>query len=189
MLVDELSSGRRTLFRFVAVVIGLVVAGVAGYVGFVAFVGSAGSTAGGVMVLAAGTGFAAFFSPCSFPLLLTFLARRSAESPTAAVVSSVRVALGAGLLLLLIAVVIGLGGSALAGIVEFQSFGGRVFRLAIGIVLIVFGLRQARVWVFSAGWLDRVAAGSARLFDPSRVAGASRRDVVYGFGYLLAGFG
>lgn len=187
--MDELTARRRTLFRFVAVVIGLVVAGVGGYGGFVAFVGSGGSTATGVMVLAAGTGFAAFFSPCSFPLLLTVLARRSAESPTAAMVSSVRVALGAGLLLLLIAGVIALSGSALARIVEFDSVSGRVFRLSIGMVLIVFGLRQARLWVFRMGWLDRVAAASARWFDPSRMAGASRRDVLYGFGYLLAGFG
>ena len=187
--MDELTTRRRTLFRFVAVAIGLVLVGIAGYVGFVAFVGSAGSTATGVMVLAAGTGFAAFFSPCSFPLLLTFLARRSAESPTAAMASSLRVALGAGLLLLLIAVVIALGGSGLAAIVEFQSLGGRIFRLAIGVLLIVFGLRQARLWVFRMGWLDRVAATSARWLDPSRVAGAGRRDVLYGFGYFLAGFG
>ena len=79
--MDELTSSRRSLARFSAVAAGLVVIGVAGYAGFVAFVGSDPGVAAGVMVLAAATGFAAFFSPCSFPLLLTFLARRSADSP------------------------------------------------------------------------------------------------------------
>lgn len=83
------------LARFSAVTLGLVVVGVAGYIGFVAFGGSDPGVAGGVMVLAAGTGFAAFFSPCSFPLLLTFLARRSADSPGVALASALRMA-GAG---------------------------------------------------------------------------------------------
>lgn len=91
--------------------------------------------------------------------------------------------------MLLVSVVIVLGGSASAGIVAFDSLSGRVFRLAIGILLVVFGLRQARLWVFRMGWLDRVAATSARWFDPTRAPKRARRDVVYGFGYLLAGFG
>ena len=38
-------------------------------------------------------------------------------------------------------------------------------------------------------WLDGVAGASAQVFDPGRVTNPARSDVVYGFGYLLAGFG
>jgi cytochrome c biogenesis protein CcdA len=96
------------------------------------------------MMLAAGTGFAAFISLCSFPLLLTFLARRSADSPRAALVSALRVAGGAALLLAVLAASIAFGGFAIGGIVEFDSSTGRMFRLFVGLLLVIFGLRQAR---------------------------------------------
>ncbi len=187
--MDEVTTRRRARARFAATGLGVIVVGVAGYAGFVAFVGSDPQLAAGVMVLAAGTGFAAFFSPCSFPLLLTFLARRSADSPGAALVSATRVAAGAALLLTVLAAVIAMGGSALAGVVEFDSTTGRFFRLGIGLLLVLFGLRQARLWGVRMRWLDRIAGGSARLFDPGRITQPARSDVVYGFGYLLAGFG
>lgn len=187
--MDEVALRRRTLARFVAAALGVVVVGVAGYVGYVAFVGSGREAAAGALVLAAGTGFAAFFSPCSFPLLLTFLTRRSAESKQMAILSSLRVAGGAAILLAIVAVVIALGGSALAQVVGFDSAPGRVFRFAIGLVLIVFGLRQANVLRLRMQWLDRIADGSGRLFDPTKVTTQAGRDLTYGFGYLLAGFG
>jgi cytochrome c biogenesis protein CcdA len=96
------------------------------------------------MMLAAGTGFAAFISLCSFPLLLTFLGRRSADSPRAALVSALRVAGGAALLLAVLAASIAFGGFAIGGIVEFDSSTGRMFRLFVGLLLVIFGLRQAR---------------------------------------------
>ena len=175
--------------RFAAGASGLVVVGVAGYLGFVAFVGSDRNVSAGVLALAAGTGFAAFFSPCSFPLLLTFLTRRNSNAPGAALMSALRVASGAALLLAAVAVAIALGGSALAGVVEFDSSTGRLFRASVGLILVVFGLRQARLWGVRMRWLDRVAGASARVLDPARVTNPARSDVVYGFGYLLAGFG
>lgn len=184
--MDELTAQRRARYRLWAVSLGLVVVGLAGYVGFVRFDGPG---AGGVLFLAAATGFAAFFSPCSFPLLLTLLSRRSSESPAAALASSTRVALGGLILLTLIATVIGFGGSALAMVLGLDTRAGQVFRLTIAVVLVALGLRQSRLWGFRMRWLDRVAATSARMLDPSRVAGERGRDVVYGFGYLLAGFG
>jgi cytochrome c biogenesis protein CcdA len=187
--MDESVSRRRFLARFSAVAVGLVVVGVAGYVGFVAFVGSDPGVAAGVMVLAAGTGFAAFFSPCSFPLLLTFLARRSADSPRVALASALRVAGGAALLLAILAASIAFGGFAIGGIVEFDSSTGRMFRLFVGLLLVIFGLRQARLLGLRMKWLDRVAGSSARILDPGRVSHPARSDLAYGFGYLLAGFG
>lgn len=187
--MDELTQQRRAQARFATTGLGVIVVGVAGYLGFVAFVGSDSRIAAGVLVLAAGTGFAAFFSPCSFPLLLTFLTRRSTESTAAALVSALRVAGGALLLLATVAAVIALGGSALAGVVGFDSTTGRGFRLLVGLVLVVLGLRQSRLMAVRMRWLDRVAGVSARRFDPGRVVTPVFRDVVYGFGYLLAGFG
>jgi len=168
---------------------GLAVIGAAGYLGFVAFVGSERDIGTGIMVLAAATGFAAFFSPCSFPLLLTFLARRSAESSGAAVTSALRVGAGSASLLLLAAVMMAAAGTAIASMVEFDSGSGRIFRAVIGMVLIMFGLRQARLVRFRMPWLDGVSRGAGSLFDPSRVRGRASSDFVYGFGFLLAGFG
>lgn len=128
----------RTRARLGAVILGLVVVAVAGYVGFVAFVESNPGVGAGVVVLAAATGFAAFFSPCSFPLLLTFLTRKSTESTGSALVSALRVGAGAAVLLGLFAVGITVGGAALGRIVEFDSPPGRVFRLSIGLLLVVF---------------------------------------------------
>lgn len=118
--------------------------------------------AAGVLVLAVATGFAAFFSPCSFPLLLTFLTRRSAESPTSAYLSALRVAAGAALLLAVSAVIIAVGGTAVGGVVEFDSTAGRLFRLGGASVLVLFGLRQARLW----GGQDAVAGSSGGTFSP-----------------------
>lgn len=188
MTSDELLR-RRGRIRFLIVVAGVLVVGVSGYLGFLAFVGSGPELAAGVLALAAGTGFAAFFSPCSFPLLLTFLVKRSESSRVEALMSALRVGGGAGALLAIVAVVTAVGGSALARVVEFDSLTGRVFRLAIGITLLAFGLRQSGVLRLQMTWPDRVASTASRLVDSSRSRGKGIGDVVYGFGYLLVGFG
>ena len=187
--MDAATQRRRQLARLTAIAVGLAVIGVAGYLGFVAFVESDRSVSTGIMVLAAVTGFAAFFSPCSFPLLLTFLARRSTDSTGSAVLSAVRVGAGAAALLLIAAVMMASAGTAVATVVEFDSASGRLFRAVIGVLLILLGLRQARLFGVRLRWLDRVAAPASRAFDPARVTGQARSDFVYGFGFLLAGFG
>lgn len=189
MNTPDLTLRRRARARFVAVAIGLVVVALAGYVGFAAFVENSPGVGAGVMVLAAATGFAAFFSPCSFPLMLTFLTRKSTESTGAALASALRVGAGAAVLLGLFGLVMVAGGSALGRVVEFDSVPGRAFRLSIGLLLIVFGLRQAQVLGIRMAWLDRIAASSARTVDPARVSNQASADFAYGFGYLLAGFG
>ena len=103
--------------------------------------------------------------------------------------SGLRVAAGAALLLATVATVMVFGGTALGSVIEFDSTAGRLFRLGVGLLLVVLGLRQTRLWGVRMLWLDRVAGPSARVFDPGRVSHPARSDVVYGFGYLLAGFG
>lgn len=180
---------RRSRVRFTVTAIGLLVAGIAGYVGFVAFVESDRSTGSAVLVLAASTGFAAFFSPCSFPLLLTFLARRADESTRLALASALRVALGAVVLLSLLAIPIVIFGDVAATFVAFDRPAGRVFRAVIGLTLVLFGLRQSRLLRLRIRGFDWVASRAAATFDPSRPSTPARRDFLYGFGYLLAGFG
>ena len=81
------------------------------------------------------------------------------------------------------------GGIAIGGIVEFDSTTGRMFRLFVGLLLVIFGLRPAKLLGLRMAWLDRVAGSSARILDPGRVSHPARSDLAYGFGYLLAGFG
>jgi len=185
--VRDTTVRRRSMARFAVVVAGLLIVGVAGYIGFVAFVESDRST--GTFVLAASTGFAAFFSPCSFPLLLTFLTRRADESVRSASTSALRVGVGAVSLLLVLAIPLAVFGDVVGTVVAFDRPVGRFFRATVGLALIVLGLRQARVLRVRMRGFDRLATWAASAFDPSRVASRRRSDFVYGFGYLLAGFG
>ena len=187
--LDDATRLRRGRFKLAAVAVGTLIVGIVGYLGFVSFVQSDRAAGSGVLVLGALTGFAAFFSPCSFPLLLTFLARRGDESRGSALVSALRVGLGAALMLGVLGLTMALGGSALGGVVQFDQPLGRVFRLAVGTILIVFGLKQARLVNFRMSWMYSVAGSAGQRFDPSRATTKSGGDVLYGFGYLLAGFG
>lgn len=187
--MDDQAVRRRSRVKFLAVALGVLVVGFAGYSGFTTFARSSREIGAGVVVLGAVTGFAAFFSPCSFPLLLTFLAKRASESKTAATLSALRVGAGAALLLAVFAAVIVAGGSAVAGVLEFDSAAGRIFRGLVGTMLMVFGLRQARLISFRIELFDRVAGSAAQALDPSKISSPARRDFLYGFGYLLAGFG
>src|ERR671911_3017045 len=74
---DE-GSGRGRYWLLAA---GLVLAGLAGYLGYVAFprFDLAAGVGAGLLVLAAAAGVASFFSPCSFPLLVTLLPREGAD--------------------------------------------------------------------------------------------------------------
>jgi len=187
--VDEAKLRARARARFGALAVGLLIVGGAGYIGFVTFAHSDGASGSALLLLAAATGFAAFFSPCSFPLLLTFLTSRADESGSAAAASALRVGAGAASLLLALAVIIAVTGDALATVVAFDQPAGRTLRLLIGLVLVVFGFRQARLLGVRMRWLDRVAGRAASTFDPSRRSSRASADFVYGFGYLLAGFG
>ena len=187
--MDEVIRRRRTRIRFGLTALGILVAGIAGYIGFVAFAGSDRSTGTAILLLAAATGFAAFFSPCSFPLLLTFLAKRADESIGGAAISALRVGAGAASLLALLATGVAIFGNAAAGVLAFDRPAGRVFRLVVGLMLVIFGLRQSRIIRLPIRAFDAVASAAGRALDPTRLSSRAGRDVLYGFGYLLAGFG
>ena len=185
--VRETTALARARARLLAVTLGLIVTGVFGYLGF--SVVASGGVSAGVIGLGAATGFAAFFSPCSFPLMLTFLARRSEESMSQAVASGARVALGATVLLTILTGAVIASGGAIASIIEFDRPLGRVFRAVIGLFLVIMGARQAHLIRMRIGAFDRLATVAAAVFDPTRSRHRWTGDLVYGFGYLLAGFG
>ncbi|MEX0825455.1 MAG: cytochrome c biogenesis protein CcdA [Acidimicrobiia bacterium] len=177
---------RRARARFVVVALGLVTVGVFGYLGF--RVVASGGVAAGSVGLGAATGFAAFFSPCSFPLLLTFLTRRSAETPRQGLLGAFRVALGVAVLLSLVAVVVVAAGDAVGKAVAFDRPVGRTLRALVGAFLIVLGAHQAHLLRLRLRIFDRVATTAARALEPTSERRWAR-DIGYGLGYLLAGFG
>jgi len=181
---------RMGLLIFATLVVAL-----AGYIGFRVFkqfdVGAA--TGAGLVVVAATVGIAAFFSPCSFPLLLTTLTRQASASPDHRGRSAFRFAAGASIGAVSFVIGFGLllsvGGGVIASQFGFDSPQGRVLRVVVGITLIVMGLVQLgkiRVPFDNltrlAQPIDRARAG---ISDETRFSS----HVLYGFGYLVAGFG
>jgi cytochrome c biogenesis protein CcdA len=96
---------------------------------------------------------------------------------------------GAAAFVLAAGLVIGLGGAGLVSGVTFTSAAGRALRLSVGALLLLLGLVQ----------LDLLPNPLHRLEDwvrpLQRLAARQRRrrplwgHVLFGFGYLLAGFG
>jgi cytochrome c-type biogenesis protein len=173
-----------------------------GYVGFVIYprLDLSAGVGIGLLILAAAAGVASFFSPCSFALLVGMLARpvndRSGDGGRAlrtrdSLVFASALSLGVVAFLALLGTVIAVGGEALVKDVTFSSTAGRALRIGVGAFMIFVGLIQ----------LGRVQV-SLRRFEPTMQAflrrqrrGRTRterpflRFVLFGFGYLAAGFG
>jgi len=190
--------GRAGAARYAGLAVATVTAALIGYVGYVFYprLDLPAGTGAGLFAVALGAGVASFFSPCSFPLLVSILARSPAAGTrardgtiAAAVRFAAALALGASAFLVLLGAGIAAGGAALFADVTFTSTAGRAIRISVGALLIVLGLIQ----------LDRLPI-SLRRFEPAahgflrRQAQLRRRRpfagfALFGFGYLLAGFG
>lgn len=182
--------------RYALLVVAVVIVALAGYVGYVLYprFNLPAVQGAGLLALAAAAGFASFFSPCSFPLLLGLLGRQAVaqtkrgEAARPAVFGGV-LAAGAGVFLLLAGVVIALGGQTLFAGVTFTSPAGITIRSIVGALLVLLGLIQTGILPFSlhaVGELAKPLAGwQARLRRERPAAGFA----VFGFGYVLAGFG
>lgn len=174
----------------------MVIIAAAGFVGYVLYprFDLPAVEGAGLLGLAAAGGVASFFSPCSFPLLMTLLARqavtdsRSGRAARPAVFGG-SLGLGAALFMLLAGLVIALGGEALFAGVTFTSTAGIAIRVAVGLLLIFLGLIQMGVLPLSMHRVSRLAEpllrGQARLRRERPVFGFG----MFGFGYVLAGFG
>jgi cytochrome c biogenesis protein CcdA len=168
----------------------------AGYGGFrfAAGLDVASETGAGVAALAVLTGFAVFFSPCSFPLLVALLAgsdravavgQRRRDSIKAALA----IGAGAAVFLLIIGLVVGLVGEGVVQSVGFSTAAGRLLRAGVSLVIIGAGLTQLGVLRLPFWRVTRLAGP----IDQRRSAVSRNHphaaQVLYGFGFIIAGFG
>jgi len=178
--------------------VGIVILALAGYSGYVLYprFNLPAVSGSGLLVLAAMASIASFFSPCSFPLLAGLLARETSaqkkevRSPMQrAARFATALSVGASLFLLLVGAGIALGGGFFFKAVTFTSTPGRIIRLAVGAFLVILGLIQVGVIPFSFGGAKQAARpifqAQARLRRDKPTLGFA----IFGFGYLLAGFG
>lgn len=178
--------------------LGVLLLALAGYAGYVIYprFDLPSVTGGGLLVLAVGAGIGSFFSPCSFPLLLTLLARQihqdepeEGSSFGRALRFAAALSLGATLFLLITGAAIALGGGALFARVTFTSTAGRVIRLVIGSLLILLGAIQLEAIPITFHGVEELAQPLLRYQSELRRDNPTIAFAVFGFGYLIAGFG
>jgi hypothetical protein len=147
----------------------------------------------GLFLLAVAAGVASLFSPCSFPLLLTVLARRRVEGENGRFIPLLyfasAFAVGTTLFLLLTATAISLGAAPLISRITFTSIAGRVLRFVVGTVLIGISLWQTRGHSLNMGWLNTFLQPLWNAQFRLRRRRSTLSAGLYGFGYILAGFG
>lgn len=183
--------------RFLLLVVAVAAVALAGYAGYVLFPRFDLPAVEGVAVLglAAAAGVASFFSPCSFPLLLGLLGRHASASARGdgsgarPLVLGGALAVGAGAFLLLAGLLIAVGGGAVFQQVTFDSTAGIALRTIVGVLLVGLGLVQVGVLPTPFHAVDGAARPmlrrQARLRRDRPLAGYG----LFGFGYVLAGFG
>lgn len=181
---------------YIALLLAVLVLALAGYVGYALYprFDLPAVTGVGLLLLAAAAGLASFFSPCSFPLLATLLAhqvrgvpRRQARARLLRFAASL--AAGAVLFLLLAGAAIAFGAIPLFEQVTFASTAGRLIRGGVGLLLMLLGLLQWRG--ISPGSHAVYAVAHPLVQAQARL----RRERpllafgLFGFSYILAGFG
>lgn len=179
--------------------LGLAVLALAGYAGYELYprFDLPAAQGAGLLILAAGAGIASFFSPCAFPLLVTLLARetgaeaggRRREAMGKGLRFATALSLGAAAFLLLAGIGIGLGGGALFRGVTFTSAAGMTIRVVVGAFLISLGLVQLGVLPNPMHAVEAVSRPLMRKQAQTRRTYPLAGFALFGFGYLLAGFG
>lgn len=148
-------------------------------------------------LLAVVAGLASFFSPCSFSLLTTLLARESGIKEFGTSVSTMRraglfavaLALGASVFFVLAGFVLLFGGSSLFASVTFTSGAGRIIRLITGILLIILGLMQLERLPNVLTIISTAVTPLVRFQARHRRQFPKLSFFVLGFAYPTAGFG
>ena len=184
--------GRRPERRYGLLVAATVAVAIAGYAGYVLYprFDLPAATGASLLSLSAAAGIASFFSPCSFPLAITLLAREARPGEQARLTRlTLWLGLGAFAFLAIAGGLIAAGAGAFFKEVTFTSTAGIAIRTVVGSLLILLGLVQLNVLPVSLLAVEDAAkpllARQARL----------RRDRpalafgLFGFAYLLAGFG
>jgi len=145
-----------------------------------------------LLVLAVGAGVAAFFSPCAFSLLLTLLARDvTPEQGGTARPLQFAAGMSAGALVFVLAVgaAIALGAQTLIGDVTFTSTAGRLLRLTVSAFLVLMGLNLLGHLKLPMGKVASLRAPLLRTEHRQRERHPTLSYGIFGFSYLLAGFG
>jgi cytochrome c biogenesis protein CcdA len=137
---------------------------------------------------------ASFFSLCSFPLLATLLARQVRDVPrgqawTRLLRYAAALAVGASLFLLLAGAALAFGAAPLFERVTFTSTAGRLIRGVVGVLLLLLGLLQWRGVSPGSGAVYAVARPFVQAQARLRRERPSLGFGLFGFSYILAGFG
>ena len=188
----------RSVIGYVAILVGLILASLVGYLGYVAYprFDLPGVTVAGLFALAAGAGIASFFSPCSFPLLISLFGRspsqeRSGHRPTWRQTLPFAMALsgGATAFLLIIGGIIAVAGTQVFEGVVFASTEGIILRSVVGSLLILLGLVQLGLFPFRIPPVQNLADPLVGAVKQRGANAGIGRISLFGFGYLVAGFG
>jgi len=169
---------------------------IAGYGGFrlAARLDLGTEASAGLVALAVITGFAVFFSPCSFPLLVAMLARpnraaNATQQRRESLTAAIAIGAGASLFLLAVGIIVGVTGEALVQSIGFSTTPGRILRGAVAAVIVAAGLTQLGVLHLP---FSRVAR-FAQPIERHRVTLSGKHQhaaqVLYGSGFVIAGFG
>ncbi len=146
-----------------------------------------------LLLLAAMAGLGSLFSPCSFPLLLTLMSREvnSADGQGRRPLArfAVPFTLGATAFLLLTGVVLAIGAAPLVARLNFGSPAGRVLRGLVGLLLLSAGAWQMKGRSLTLSRLTTVLTPLWNRQDQLRRDRRALGPFLYGFGYIVAGFG
>lgn len=181
-------------------VLSVVLLGVAGYAAYLLYprFNLPAVDVVGLLGLSIAAGIASFFSPCSFPLLATLLVRETRAEPkgedrrtalSRAFQHAAALALGATVFLVLTGGIIAAGGRSFLEGVTFTSTAGRSIRAVLGLLLVVLGLIQLGVVRAPFHRLATLARPLLVTQAHARRKAPAVGFAIFGFAYLLAGFG
>lgn len=181
---------------YVLIVVAFVALALAGYLGYVLYprFGLPSVSGAGLLVLAVAAGIASFFSPCSFPLLVSLLGRGPDSKPDRTAPShpvryGAALAAGAAGFLIIFGLVTALAGTSIFAGVTFTSTAGIAIRTVVGSLLILLGVMQLDWLPFSFRAADRLALPLLRAQAQERRDKPYRGFAMLGFAYPIAGFG
>jgi cytochrome c biogenesis protein CcdA len=192
------SGGHRTVAAYALATLAVILVSLGGYTGYVLYprFDLPAVTVAGLFVLATGAGIASFFSPCSFPLLIALFGRSPSQERTGArptwrhtLPFAVQLSIGAIAFLLVIGTIIALAGAQVFEGVVFASTEGIILRSVVGVILILLGLTQVGILRLSMPPVQELAEPLVESVRSKKERPGSSRIALFGFGYLVAGFG